>query len=72
TTPPAVEPEPVTVPAPEPVDVPTHLLPMARFAAVQHEQSTGAPITAAELADRLDVAPAVAGQLLTTLTGGAR
>ncbi|MGW4292788.1 hypothetical protein ACWEH1_07005 [Micromonospora chersina] len=72
TTPPAVEPEPVTVPAPEPVDVPTHLLPMARFAAVQHEQSTGNPITPAELADRLDVAPAVAGQLLTTLTGGAR
>ncbi|NES13277.1 MULTISPECIES: hypothetical protein [Micromonospora] len=69
---PAVEPEPVTVPASEPVDVPTHLLPMARFAAVQHEQSTGQPITPTELADRLDVAPAVAGQLLTTLTGGAR
>ncbi|MEU0150335.1 hypothetical protein [Micromonospora fulviviridis] len=69
---PAVEPEPVTAPAPEPVDVPAHLLPLARFAAVQHEQSTGAPITAAELADRLDVAPTVAGQLLTTLGGGAR
>ncbi|MFU8876446.1 hypothetical protein, partial [Micromonospora sp. SL4-19] len=63
----AVEPEPVTVPAAEPVEVPAHLLPMARFAAVQHEQSTGAPITPAELADRLDVAPAVAGQILTTL-----
>jgi hypothetical protein len=60
----AVEPEPVTAPAPEPVDVPTHLLPMARFAAVQHEQTTGAPITPAELANRLDIAPAVAGQLL--------
>ncbi|MET7966822.1 hypothetical protein [Micromonospora sp. NPDC005305] len=71
-TPPAVEPEPVTVPAPEPVDVPTHLLPMARFAAVQHEQATGTPITPAELANRLDVAPAVAGQLLTTIGGGAR
>ena len=68
---PAVEPEPVTAPA-EPVDVPSHLLPMARFAAVQHEQSTGEPITPAELADRLDVAPAVAGQLLTTIGGGAR
>ncbi|WP_433342370.1 hypothetical protein [Micromonospora sp. CA-111912] len=67
---PAVEPEPVTVPAPEPVDVPTHLLPMARFAAVQHEQNTGSPITSVELADRLDVTPAAAGQLLTTLTGG--
>ena len=71
-TPPAVEPEPVTVPAPEPVDIPAHLLPMARFAAVQHEQSTGNPITPHELADRLDVTPAVAGQLLTTLAGGAR
>ncbi|MEU4383135.1 hypothetical protein [Micromonospora echinofusca] len=63
------EPEPVTAPAPEPVDVPAHLLPMARFAAVQHEQSTGAPITPAELADRLDVAPAVAGQLLVLARG---
>ncbi|MEU5525401.1 hypothetical protein ABZ744_00495 [Micromonospora chersina] len=69
---PAREPEPVTTPAPEPADAPAHLLPMARFAAVQHEQSTGAPITAAELADRLDVTPPVAGQLLTALTGGAR
>ncbi|SCG63247.1 hypothetical protein [Micromonospora coxensis] len=69
---PAVEPEPVTVPAPEPVDVPTHLLPMARFAAVQHEQNTGQPITSDELAGRLDVTPAVAGRILTTLTGGAR
>jgi hypothetical protein len=65
-------PEPVTVPAPEPVDVPTHLLPMARFAAVQHEQATGHPITPAELADRLDIGPAAAAQLLITLTGGAR
>ncbi|RZU72023.1 hypothetical protein EV384_0362 [Micromonospora kangleipakensis] len=59
-------------PKPEPITVPTHLLPTARFAAVQHEQSTGQPITAAELADRLDVAPAMAGQLLTTIAGGAR
>ncbi|MBQ0902652.1 hypothetical protein [Micromonospora sp. U21] len=69
---PAVEPEPVTTPAPEPVDVPAHLLPTARFAAVQHEQATGKPITTAELVDRLDVTPAVAGQLLATITSGAR
>lgn len=78
---PATEPEPVTTPtatpesvaAPaEPVDVPTHLLPMARFAAVQHEQATGRPITPAELADRLDVTPPVAGRLLATIGGGAR
>ncbi|MET8121396.1 hypothetical protein [Micromonospora sp. NPDC005291] len=66
---PAVEPELVTVPASEPVDVPAHLLPTARFAAVQHEQATGAPITAAELANRLDVTPTIAGQLLTTISG---
>ncbi|MCT2282082.1 hypothetical protein M3G91_31235 [Micromonospora chalcea] len=78
---PAVEPEPVTIPAvapesvaapAEPVDVPTHLLPMARFAAVQHEQATGQPITPAELADRLDVTPPVAGRLLSSIGGGAR
>ncbi|MFI7603945.1 hypothetical protein ACIBTV_02330 [Micromonospora sp. NPDC049366] len=71
-TPAVVDPVPVTVPASEPVDVPTHLLPMARFAAVQHEQATGDPITAAELADRLDVTPTTAGHILTTLAGGAR
>ncbi|MEU9516766.1 hypothetical protein [Micromonospora sp. NPDC048169] len=70
---PAVAPESVTAPA-EPVDVPvpSHLLPMARFAAVQHEQATGQPITPAELADRLDVTPPVAGQLLASIGGGAR
>ncbi|MGW0503037.1 hypothetical protein [Micromonospora sp. NPDC003241] len=67
------QPRPAIQPTiPEPVEVPTHLLPMARFAAAQHEQNTGSPITAAELADRLDIAPATAGQLLTTLSGGAR
>lgn len=70
---PATEPVPVPAPA-EPVDVPvpSHLLPMARFAAVQHEQATGRPITPAELADRLDVTPPVAGQLLASIGGGAR
>ncbi|MEU7970804.1 hypothetical protein AB0B48_02025 [Micromonospora sp. NPDC049089] len=67
---PAPEPTPaVTVPASEPVDVPAHLLPTARFAAVQHEQATGAPITPAELADRLDVSTVIAGKLLTTIGG---
>ncbi|WP_245712665.1 hypothetical protein [Micromonospora nigra] len=80
TTPADVTPEPATmptepasVPAPAPtsVDVPTHLLPMARFSAVQHEQATGAAITPAELADRLDVTPAVAGHLLAAITAPA-
>ncbi len=66
-------PEPTTEPAPDSaVDVPAHLLPMARFSAVQHEQATGRPITATELADRLDIATTVASHLLVTLNGGAR
>ncbi|MGW3615041.1 hypothetical protein ACWD6N_35465 [Micromonospora sp. NPDC005163] len=69
---PAIEPETVTAPASEPVDVPAHLLPTARFAAVQHEQATGQPITPAELADRLDVSAVVAGKLLTTIGGAVR
>lgn len=70
-TTPAVDPQPATPPTPEPtpkaVNVPTHMLPMARFAAVQHEQHTGTPITPTELADRLDVTPATAGGLLAAL-----
>jgi hypothetical protein len=54
------------VPASGP-DVPAYLLPTARFAVVQHEQSTGRPITADELAARMSITPAVAGQLLTTI-----
>ncbi|MEV4764706.1 hypothetical protein AB0J89_18995 [Micromonospora chokoriensis] len=69
---PAVEPEPVIAPASEPVDVPAHLLPTARFAAVQHEQATGQPITPDELADRLDVSTVIAGKLLSTIPRGAR
>ncbi|MGV9213201.1 hypothetical protein ACTFTM_15200 [Micromonospora sp. RB23] len=69
---PAPKPEHVTVSAAEPVDVPAHLLPTARFAAMQHEQATGRPITTAELVDRLDLTPAVAGQLLATINGVAR
>lgn len=65
-------PKPVTAPAETPVDVPAHLLPMARFSAVQHEQATGRPITATELADRLDIATTAASHLLVTLNGGAR
>jgi hypothetical protein len=57
------------------LEVPRHLLPGARFALAQHEQATGRPITADELAARMSVTPAVAGQLLIALgapTGPAR
>jgi hypothetical protein len=50
------------------VEVPTHLIPTVRFAITQHEQATGRPITVDELAARLSLSPAVAGQLLATLT----
>jgi hypothetical protein len=52
--------------------VPAHLLPTARFAAVNHEQTTGRPITADELATRMTIAPAIAGQLLATINPPAR
>jgi len=50
-------------------DVPAHLLNTARFSIVQHEQANGRPITADELAARMSIAPAVAGQLLTAIHG---
>jgi hypothetical protein len=48
-------------------DVPTHLLPTARYAVVNHRQTTGQPITAADLATRMSVSPDIAAQLLTEL-----
>jgi hypothetical protein len=51
-------------PTVEPAPAPAHLLPTARFVVVNHEQTTGAPITVEQLATRLSTTPAVAGQLL--------
>ncbi len=48
-------------------DVPARLIPAARITAVQHRQATGQPITAHELAARLNITPAIAGHLLTTI-----
>jgi hypothetical protein len=50
-------------------DLPAHLLPTARFSSVQHEQTTGQPITADQLAARMSVPPAVAAQLLAAVRG---
>ena len=55
---------PGTTIAAEPVAVPAHLLPSARFAATNHQATAGRPITVDELAARISVSPAVAGQLL--------
>jgi hypothetical protein len=54
-------------PLPEP---PAHLISVARFSVVQHEQTTGRPITVNELAARMSVTPAIAGQLLATVKPG--
>jgi hypothetical protein len=62
-----MDPVPVGTPATSPVEVPAHLLPTARFAVVNHRQTTGQPITADELAARLSISPIVAGQLLATV-----
>src|SRR5690606_33072823 len=51
----------------QPVTVPAHLIPAARFAIVNHQQHTGRPITAEQLAERLDITPAVASRLLHTI-----
>jgi hypothetical protein len=66
---PAIEPAlPVDhTPTVEPATVPTHLLPTARYAVVNHEQTTGAPITVEQLAARLSITPTIAGQLLHTI-----
>jgi hypothetical protein len=64
-----------TEPAPAelvPATVPVHLLPTARFAVVNHHQTTGRAITAAELATRMSITPATAGQLLDAVDATAR
>ena len=48
-------------------DVPARLLPAARISAVQHRQTTGHPITADELAARLNTTEAIAGKLLAAI-----
>ncbi|GAA1028505.1 hypothetical protein GCM10009557_13780 [Virgisporangium ochraceum] len=51
------------------VDLPAHLLPTARFSIVNHQQTTGRPITAPELATRMSIGLDTAGQLLHAVTG---
>jgi hypothetical protein len=60
--------DPVTVtPVEVMAPVPTHLLPTARFAVVNHEQTHGRPITTTELAARMSITTLQAGQLLAAL-----
>ncbi|PZF90067.1 DUF2637 domain-containing protein [Micromonospora deserti] len=73
-TPPAAAPAVIEAPALTPIpvarpEVPTHLVPTARFATRQHEQTHGRPITTDELAALLSVTPAIARELLHTING---
>jgi hypothetical protein len=66
---PTVEPSRAIVPAVviDPVPVPAHLLSTARFAVTNHHQTTGQPITAADLAARISVPTATAVRILREL-----
>ncbi|MDM4720355.1 hypothetical protein QTQ03_12510 [Micromonospora sp. WMMA1363] len=73
-TPPAPAPAVIAAPALTPIpaarpEVPAHLVPTARFATRQHEQTHGRPITADELAALLTVTPTTARELLHTING---
>ncbi|MEU7908979.1 DUF2637 domain-containing protein [Actinoplanes sp. NPDC049118] len=48
-------------------DVPARLVSAARMITVQHRQTSTEPITAEELAARLNTSPAIAGRLLATI-----
>ncbi|AXH90432.1 DUF2637 domain-containing protein [Micromonospora aurantiaca] len=73
-TPPAAAPAVIEAPALTPIpaprpEIPAHLVPTARFAIRQHEQTNGQPITADELAALLTVTPAIARELLHSING---
>jgi hypothetical protein len=48
-------------------DVPARLISAARMITVQHRQTATDPITADQLAERLNTTPAIAGRLLTAI-----
>ncbi|MDO3683249.1 DUF2637 domain-containing protein [Micromonospora sp. C28ISP2-4] len=69
-TPPAVIEAPALTPIPAArPEIPAHLVPTARFAIRQHEQTNGRPITADELAALLTVTPGIARELLHSING---
>jgi hypothetical protein len=53
--------------APEPAELPAHLLTGARMAAFTHRQATGRSITTPALADHLGIPPELAGTLIHAL-----
>ncbi|MEU5791127.1 DUF2637 domain-containing protein [Micromonospora purpureochromogenes] len=73
-TPPAAAPAVIAAPALTPIpaarpEVPAHLVPTARFAIRQHEQTHGRTIAPDELAALLSVTPAIARELLHSING---
>jgi hypothetical protein len=67
TVPTPLRPEPTVADA-----IPARLISAARMITVQHRQTATEPITADELATRLNTTPAIAGHLLTTIDNPAR
>jgi hypothetical protein len=59
---------PPAIPASDAIDgVPARLVSAARMITVQYRQTNNQPITADELGARLNISPAIAGQLLTAI-----
>jgi hypothetical protein len=50
-----------------PVSLPAHVVAAGRYAATNHHETTGRPITAAELAARISITPALAATVVDTL-----
>ncbi len=63
---------PTTTPRDHTDAIPARLVSAARMITVQHRQTATEPITADELATRLNTTPAIAGQLLATIDNPAR
>jgi hypothetical protein len=51
-----------------PVQLPAHVVAAGRYAATNHQQTVGRPITAEELAARISITPAIAAGVLRKLT----
>ena len=51
-----------------PGGLPAHVVAAGRYAATNHRETTGRPITAAELAARISITPAIGGHVSSTLS----
>jgi uncharacterized protein DUF2637 len=69
---PALNPPPATTDRHNTDEVPARLIPAARMITMQHRQTSTEPITADDLATRLNTTPAIAAQLLATIDNPTR